>query len=139
MAEKQVPTVGQSMAKMVEGMHGIAQGERLARPKIGKVLTPPPALTVQVDDIVLEQGEIYIFSYSLPGYTRHMVGATSYRGGGGGDAAYESHNHPIDNDETWTDTLKTGDLVGVIPLEGVTDSATDQSQMYLITGRLTRL
>lgn len=139
MAEKMVPTVGQSMAKMVEGMHGIVLDERLSRPKIGKVLTPPPSLTVQVDDIVLERGEMYIFSYSLPGYTRHMVGATSYRGGGGGYAEYESHNHPIDNDETWTDTLKPGDLVGVIPLEGVTDSAGDQSQMYLITGRLTRL
>ena len=139
MVEKRVPTVGQSMAKMVEGMHGIVLDERLSRPKIGKVLTPPSSLTVQLDDIVLERGEMYIFSYSLPGYTRHMVGATSYRGGGGGYAEYESHNHPIDNDETWTDTLKPGDLVGVIPLEGVTDSAGDQSQMYLITGRLTRL
>lgn len=44
MAEKQVPTVGQSMVKMVEGMHYIAQCERLSRPKIGKVLTPPPCL-----------------------------------------------------------------------------------------------
>ena len=139
MSEKQIPTLEQSMATMVDAIHGIAQGERLARPKIGIVLTPPPALKVKVDDIVIEQGEIYIFSYSLPVYTRHMVGETSFKGGGGGYAEYESHNHPIDNDETWTDTLVEGDLVGVIPLEGVTDSTGDQSQMFLITGRLTRL
>lgn len=37
---------------------------------------------------------------------------------GSGDAAYESHNHPIDNDETWTDTLKPGTLVLLIPIYG---------------------
>lgn len=139
MSERQIPTLEQSMATLVDRIHGIAQDERLARPKIGIVLTPPPALKVKVDDIVIEQGEIYIFSYSLPGYTRHMVGETSFKGGGGGYAEYESHNHPINNDETWTDTLVEGDLVGVIPLEGVTDSTGDQTQMFLITGRLTRL
>lgn len=136
---KQIPSMEQSMAELVGAMHGIAQEERLARPKIGIVLTPPPSLTVRVDDIVIEQAEMYIFAYSLPGYTRHMVGETSYRGGGGGYAEYESHNHPIDNDETWTDTLVPGDLVGVIPIEGVTDSKEDQGQMYIITGRLTKL
>ena len=46
MSEKQIPTLEQSMATMVDAIHGIAQGERLARPKIGIVLTPPPALKV---------------------------------------------------------------------------------------------
>lgn len=90
MAGKQIPTLEQSMEKLVGAMHGIAQDERLARPKIGRVLTPPPGLTIQVDDIILERGEIYIFSYSLPGYTRHMVGETSYRGGGGGYAEFNA-------------------------------------------------
>ena len=74
----------------------------------------------------------------MPGYTRHVVGATSYRGGGGGYAEYESHNHPIDNDETWTDTLVPGDLVGVTPLEESNEDE-KKGQLYLITGRVRKL
>ncbi|WP_443873079.1 DUF2577 family protein, partial [Mitsuokella multacida] len=43
----------------------------------------------------------------------------------------ESHNHPIDNDETWTDTLKPGDLVSVHPQEG--------GQSFIIECKLVKL
>ena len=137
MADK-VPSLERSMESMVHTIHGISQDELLPRPRIGVVLAPPPAIQIRVDNITLEQKDCYIFHYSMPGYTRHMVGATSYRGGGSGDPAYESHNHPIDNDETWTDTLVPGDLVGVIPLEESNDGE-KKGQLYLITGRLKKL
>ena len=50
--------------------------------------------------------------------------------GGGGYAEYASHNHPIDNDETWTDTLKPGTIVLVIPLEG--SKNLEGNQLYWI-------
>lgn len=135
MADK-VQSLERSMESMVHAMHEISQDEQLSRSRIGMVIAPPPAIQIRVDNITLERQDCYIFHYSMPGYTRHMVGSTSFRGGGSGDSAYESHNHPIDNDETWTDTLVPGDLVGVIPLE---ETSEKQGQLYLITGRLKKL
>jgi hypothetical protein len=46
----------------------------------------------------------------------HLVSATQNRAGGSGDAAYQSHNHDIDNDYTdsviYTDTLKARHVRG---------------------------
>ena len=115
-------------------MAGAANARNVPEMAIGTVISPPPSLTVSYNGMTLTNNEIYIADYLLEGYTRHMVGATSNKGGGSGDAAYESHNHPIDNDETWTDTLKTGDKVAIMP-------ATDESgtnQIYFILARLFR-
>jgi len=130
MAE-QIPTVEQSAGNLVETLHSIAQSELPARTRIGVVLAPPPAIQVRLDDITLTAKDCYISSYLLPNYTRHVVGETSYRGGGSGYPAYESHNHPIDNDETWTDTLVPGDLVLVVPLEN--------DQLYVIADKVVKL
>lgn len=115
-------------------MTGAANARNVPEMTIGTVINPPPTLTVSYNGMTLTNNEIYIADYLLGGYTRHMVGATSNKGGGSGDAAYESHNHPIDNDETWTDTLKAGDKVAIMP-------ATDESgtnQIYFILARLFR-
>ena len=115
-------------------MAGAANARNVPEMAIGTVINPPPSLTVSYNGMTLTNNEIYIADYLLSGYTRHMVGATSNKGGGSGDAAYESHNHPIDNDETWTDALKTGDKVAIMP-------ATDESgtnQIYFILARLFR-
>lgn len=127
----QIPSVEQSAGRIVDTLHSIAQDELPARTRIGIVLASPPNIVVQVDDIPLTKENVYISSYLLSGYTRHVVGETSNRGGGSGDAAYESHNHPIDNDETWTDTLVPGDLVLVVPLEG--------DQLYVIADKVVKL
>ena len=127
----QIPTVEQSAGNLVETLHGIARSELPARTRIGIILAPPPDIQVQLDDIVLTKEDCYISSYLLPNYTRHVVGETSYRGGGSGDPAYESHNHPVDNDETWTDTLRPGDRVTVVPLEG--------DQLYIIEDKVVKL
>ena len=137
MADK-VPSLERSAESLVHVMHGISQDERLSRTKIGIVIAPPPAIQIRVNNITLDRKDCYIQDYSMPGYTRHVVGETSFRGGGGGYAEYESHNHPIDNDETWTDTLVPGDLVGVIPLEESNEDE-KKGQLYLITGRVRKL
>lgn len=127
----QIPTVEQSAGHLVDTMHKISKSELPARTRVGKVLASPPDIQVQLDNIILTKEDVYVSAYLLSGYTRHVVGETSYRGGGSGLPSYESHNHPIDNDETWTDTLMPGDLVTVIPLEG--------DQLYLIEDKVIKL
>lgn len=131
MANEVIPGAEYSVSQMLSIQHGIAEEHVPPSVSVGVVLTPPPALTVQWNNIVITPDQIYLNDYWLPGHTRHIVGATSYRGGGSGDSAYESHNHPIDNDETWTDTLKPGDLVSVHPQEG--------GQSFIIESKLVKL
>lgn len=127
MGNQQIPSASKSMANVVEVMHGIAQSEQPRGAQVGIVVTPPPNLVVKMNNIDITSKDLYCSRYLLPGYTRHVVGETSNRGGGSGDAAYESHNHPIDNDETWTDTLKPGTLVLLIPIYG------QNEQLYWLT------
>lgn len=113
-----IPSASQSAAAIVDVMHSVVQGDLPRGAQVGIVVSPPPSLVVKMNNIEITAKDVYCSRYLLPGYTRHMVGQTSNRGGGSGDAAYESHNHPIDNDETWTDTLKPGTLVILIPIYG---------------------
>lgn len=113
-----IPSASQSAAAIVDVMHSVVQGDLPRGAQVGIVVSPPPSLVVKMNNIEITAKDVYCSRYLLPGYTRHMVGQTNNRGGGSGDAAYESHNHPIDNDETWTDTLKPGMLVLLIPIYG---------------------
>lgn len=113
-----IPSASQSAAAIVDVMHSVVQSDLPRGAQVGIVVSPPPSLVVKMNNIEITAKDVYCSRYLLPGYTRHMVGQTSNRGGGSGDAAYESHNHPIDNDETWTDTLKPGTLVLLIPIYG---------------------
>lgn len=122
-----IPSASQSAAAIVDVMHSVVQGDLPRGAQVGIVVSPPPDLVVKMNNIDITAKEIYCSRYLLPGYTRHMVGQTNNRGGGSGDAAYESHNHPIDNDETWTDTLKPGTLVLLIPIYG------QDEQLYWLT------
>jgi hypothetical protein len=106
MAEEVIPSAEQSAAKMVHLQHLIAKGHTPLLPTVGKVLTPPPDLSVAWNDIVITKEQIYLNEYWLPGHTRthkgHIVSATQDRAGGGGYAEFASHNHVIHND--YTDT-----------------------------------
>ena len=113
-----IPSPSQSAAAIVDVMHSVVQGDLPRGAQVGIVVSPPPSLVVKMNNIEITAKDVYCSRYLMPGYTRHMVGQTSDRAGGSGDAAYESHNHPIDNDETWTDTLKPGTLVLLIPIYG---------------------
>lgn len=129
MADK-IPPASQSAAVIVQMMHQAGKDEQVQMAQIGKVLSPPPNIVVEVNNIQLTREDVLVSRYLMPNYTRHVKGETDYRGGGSGDPAYESHNHPIDNDETWTDTLKAGTLVLVIPLEG--SASLEGNQLYWI-------
>lgn len=119
-----IPSASQSAAAIVDVMHSVVQGDLPRGAQVGIVVSPPPSLVVKMNNIEITAKDVYCSRYLLPGYTRHMVGQTDNRAGGSGDAAYESHSHPIDNDETWTDTLKPGTLVLLIPIYG------QNEQMY---------
>ena len=92
--------------------------------QIGEILQSPPDIQVKYNGIVLTKEELWISHYLLAGYGRtaegHLVSATQNRAGGSGDAAYQSHNHEIDNDYTdsviTTDTLKPGMKVAIMPM-----------------------
>lgn len=127
----EIPSAAHSAAMLVNLQHHIADEHKQLTPTVGKVLTPPPNLSVEWNNIVITKEQIYLNEYWLPGHTRHIVGETDFRGGGSGYPAYESHNHPIDNDETWTDTLKPGDFVSVYPQEG--------GQLFIIENKLVKL
>ena len=120
-----IPSAENSVSKMLEIQHDIAEDHIPPLPSTGKVLTPPPALSVEWNGIILTPDKLYLNEYWLPGHTRHIVGKTSFL------AMYASHNHPIDNDETWTDTLKPGDIVSVYPQKG--------GQLFIIESKLVKL
>lgn len=103
---------------------------------IGVVVSPPPSIAIKYHGYVVEAKDLWIDDYWIPGHTRHIVGETSYRGGGSGMPAYESHNHPIDNDEQWTDTWTVGDRVLMIPVTGDDNKTTKQ---YIVGMKLRRL
>ena len=103
---------------------------------IGKIISPPPEIAVSYHGMMLTKEFLWIDEYWLQGHTRHVVGATSYAGGGSGYAEYASHNHPVDNDETLTDRWKAGDNVLVTPVLGDDNRTTVQ---YIISGKLKRL
>lgn len=103
---------------------------------IGVVVSPPPDIKIQYNGFILDSQYLYADEYWIPGHTRHMVGATANRGGGSGDAAYESHNHPIDNDESLTDTWAVGDKVLLIPITGDDNRTTTQ---FAVLCKLKRL
>lgn len=113
-------------------MTGVSQNNQSPAIQIAIVMSPPPNLTLAYRNFVINNDDIYIADYLLPTYTRHMVGATQNRAGGGGYAEYASHNHPIDNDETWTDTLQTGDKVAVMPVM----SEDGSNQHYIVLARI---
>ena len=135
----EIPSAENSMQKMLGVMHQVAESHVPTAQSVGIVVQPPPDIIVKWNDIELTKENIYIAEYLLVGYRReargHLVSATQPRSGGSGEAAYASHNHDIDNDYTdditYTDTLKPGDLVSVLPCAG--------SQLYIITDKLVKL
>jgi hypothetical protein len=111
--------------------------------KIGKIIAPPPEIQVSYNGIILDKKDVWISEYLLIGYERtakgHIVSATQNSAGGSGYAEYASHNHAIDNDYTdniiYTDTLKAGDYVSIMPMV----SEDNSSQQYIILDKIVHL
>lgn len=111
--------------------------------QIGQIINPPPEIQISYNSIILDKNDIWISDYLLSGYRReakgHLVSATQNRSGGGGYAEFASHNHDIDNDYTddiaYTDTLKIGDFVAIMPMIDTDDNTT---QTYIVLDRIVR-
>ena len=83
--------------------------------QIGQILASPPDIKVRYNGIILTK-----------------------EAGGSGDAAYQSHNHDIDNDYTdsviYTDTLKPGMYVAIMPM-----LINGRIQQYIILDEIVRI
>ena len=107
--------------------------------KIGKIISPPPEIQVAYNNIILDKKDIWISEYLLIGYTRtakgHRVSGTQ----SAACAVGAPHTHPIDNDYTdniiYTDTLKKGDYVSIMPMV----SEDSSSQQYIILDKIVHL
>ena len=124
-------------------MKGVSENSNSPSIQIGKIIEPPPAIKVSYNGIILDKKDVWISEYLLIGYARtgrgHIVSETQPRSGGGGDAEFASHTHAIDNDYTdtiiYTDTLKAGDYVAVMPMMSEDGSA----QQYIILDKIVHL
>jgi hypothetical protein len=115
----------------------IAQGAALQPTVgIGMVVSPPPGIVIKYNGYELGPEHLWVDDYWIPGHTRHMVGSTSTAAGGSGEAKYESHKHPIDNDEALTDTWAAGDKVLLLPITGGDNRTVTQ---FVVLCKLKRL
>ena len=119
MPDNEIPPAEQSVAKMIDLQHQIAEEHTPHGTSVGKIISPPPDIQIAWNNIILRKERIYIDEYLLAGHTRLAEGHISSKTQVGG---HHVHTHDIDNsyEETWTlaDTLKKGDLVEVTPLKG---------------------
>ncbi|WP_110955759.1 DUF2577 domain-containing protein [Anaerosinus massiliensis] len=130
-------------SKILGVMRGVSLNSNSPSIQIGKIITPPPEIQISYNGIILEKEEIWISEYLLVGYERtakgHLASATQNRAGGGGYAEFASHNHDIDNDYTnniiYTDTLKAGDTVSIMPMM----SEDGSSQQYIVLDKIVHL
>ena len=124
-------------------LNGIAKNNQPEIIQIGKVLAPPPNIKVQYKDFLLEKEDVWISEYLLIGYERTAKGVikseTQPRSGGGGYALFASHTHEINNPYTdniiYTDTLKPGDYVSIMPIQQVEGT----TQQYIILDKIVHL
>lgn len=131
--------------QLLNVMKDVSQGENLPGIKIGKIIASPPEIQVEYNGIILDKRDVWISEYLLIGYERtakgHIVSATQDRAGGGGYAEFASHNHDINNDYTdniiYTDTLKPGDHVAIMPF--VKEEEETTGQQFIILDKIVHL
>ena len=113
-------------------------------PGFGKIISPPPDLKIAYNGMTIDKKYLYVDEYWVQNHERHAKGkitsATQNRAGGGGEAAFESHNHDIDNPYTdniiYTDTWKVGDIVMLLPITAADDKTVVQ---FAVFGKWIRL
>lgn len=122
-----------AMARLINVMR--AHGAAVNSPdiKIGIVVSPPPTIKVKLNNIVLEAKDCYISEYLLVGYRREAQGTIVSNTQPATCHVTHSHgiNNPYTDDVIYTDTLKVGDLVSVMPMAG--------EQLYIILDKVVKL
>ena len=124
-------------------LNGVAKNNQPETIQIGKVLAPPPNIKVQYKDFILEKEDVWISEYLLIGYERTakgtIVSETQPRSGGCGYSLFASHTHEINNPYTdniiYTDTLKPGEYVSIMPIQQVEGT----TQQYIILDKIVHL
>lgn len=134
-----IPPAEQSVNAMVSNMHTLAATHESMETSVGEILAPPPEIKIKWNNIILDKKQIYIAEYLLAGYKREAKGHIKSGTQNADCGCGSSHSHGIDNDYTdtiiYTDTLKVGDIVSVVPVKGgqrfiVTDKLVDLQKGY---------
>jgi len=130
----EIPSAEQSCSEIVNTFHGIAEGHRPMQGGLGKIISPPPDITIQWNGIVLTKKDIFLNEYWLQGHRREAKGTII---SGTQPAGHHVHTHGIANaytdDIIYTDTLKPGDLVSVYPIEF------EGEQLFMVESKMVRL
>ncbi len=135
MVEKQ----GKSNLEKLADMFKERNNQVYLGPQVGTVISPPPNIRVKLgDEIILEKSRLVIAAHVLAGYKRSFQGQSS------GSIITKTPPSPevysdytvlesLDNtgDITYTDTLKAGDKVILIP--------SSDDQQYFIIDKAVRL
>lgn len=137
---------------------------------LGEIVSVSP-LRIKVDELILEPDDFLIADFLIEGYKRDLkvtsngemknegnlsirgtlTSETQYKSGGSGEAAFATHNHPINNAATLIGTvkssgnygltgesevelkayLKKGDLLALMPMYG--------EQLYIVLCKVVSL
>lgn len=104
---------------------------------LAEVLSPPPHLLIKAGDVQIGNPNILIADYLLPGYQRQysQTGDGTMIAKTPPPATYSDYTEVeslrIDGQHKWTDTLRSGDVVAVMP--------TCDGQRYIILARVVKL
>lgn len=154
----QVPSKESSINQIVSNFHDMVSSHAPTQIGLGVVLQEPPELQIAWNNIIIEPAQIYISDFLLLGYTRNYKGKwqaeqmkgtiktqTNSRKGGGGDPAFRSHTHKVNDDYKASDNeaeykesavsmdygLKAGDIVTMLPI--------NNAQQFIVLSRLVYL
>lgn len=130
----EIPSAEHSVSEIVNTFHGIAEGHRPMQGGLGKIVSPPPDISIQWNGILLTKKDIFLNEYWLQGHRREAKGKIV---SGTQPAGHHVHTHGIANPYTddiiYTDTLKPGDLVSVYPIEF------EGEQLFMVESKMVRL
>mgnify|MGYP000919447788 CR=1 FL=1 len=91
---------------------------------LGEVIAPLPDIQISVNSFILDKDDIVIAQHLLPTYKRTTLPTLTVSSATVGD--HGAHTHSVNiTDITFTDTLKKGDRVVVIP-------STDNTTYFII-------
>ncbi|MGB9813537.1 MAG: DUF2577 domain-containing protein [Thermovenabulum sp.] len=108
--------------------------------QIGQVISPPPNIVIKIGDLQVDKDNILIADYLLPTYQRQIsIPMTSGAGimsseivGDHGTHTHTIYQLEISQGKIQTqDTLKSGDLVAVMP--------TEDRQTYIVLAKVVSL
>lgn len=107
--------------------------------QIGQVISPPPNIIIKIGDLQVDKDNILIADYLLPNYQRQItIPETTATGTMTTELTGSPYAHThtmtevgIQGKIQFTDTLKAGDTVVVMP--------TEDRQTYILLARLVRL